>query len=311
MADYIGQNIYITPTRIVSLPEYYGSNSYRSTAQLETETNLKNKNHQGRLSAKAIQKMRTAINWLLCSAETKKVYQKSTNRWFDFKINFITLTLPDTANVIDNKALQKNLLNPFFTYLRTYCNLNNYIWKLEFQKNGKLHVHFIADTFIHHRKLRSIWNKLLQHNGYLIAFHAKFGHSDPNSTDVHSVRKIRNLAAYMAKYMTKQQDALDSVKGRIWGCSQKLSAAFKTKVFIDRDQCHLELKPLFSNNIPFQPMGSIDKLTGRFKQYGEIFYLTYLNWKNDLIGDIKAKFEETCLTIKGIISATPPSFVVD
>jgi len=297
---YIGQNVYIRPSYVVSLPEYAGGSKYNSLDFKANEANLQDKTHKGLLSSKAIGKMKNSINWLLCSADEKNVYHKKLNSWFKFKVNFITLTLPDTTMEITNTILQKRLLNPFLTYMRTYHNLQNYVWKLEFQKNGKLHVHFISDVFIHHSKIRSCWNGILAKNNFLIDFTKKFGHCDPNSTDIHSIKKIKNLGAYLAKYMTKNAADLVGIKGRIWGCNQELSKANQTKLFIDRDQCHLQLKPLMNSDIEYKPIEILNPKTGIFKKIGELFFLKYSDWENTMFGEIKKTFNETILFLKNV-----------
>ena len=306
--DYIGQNLFIRPTYIVSLPEYAGDLRPRSYAAIKNQENLKDNFHKGVLSHKAISKMKNAVNWILCAAEPKKVYNKKYNSWFNFKVNFITLTLPDTAIEVDNKMLQAKLLNPFLTYLRTYRSLKNYVWKLEFQKNGKLHVHLVSDTFIHHAELRKAWNRLLEQNGLIDDFFAKFGHRDPNSTDIHSVKKIRNLGAYMAKYMTKQAGDLQNIKGRIWGCNQEVSRANKCRMFVDRDSCLEKIRPLMQSNIEYKALGEIDKYTGQFKSYGEMFYLKYTDWQHNIKGSIKESFQDTIMMLRGILTDDPLIF---
>lgn len=298
--DYIGQQVHIRPNYIVSLPVYDGEGGNRSAAQLSNETNLKANEHGGVLSGKSINKMKAAINWLLVSAQPKTVYSKKWDKTFTFKVNFITLTLPDTTEQIDNKCLQTKLLNPFLTYLRAYAGLKNYLWKLEFQSNGKLHVHFISDAFIHHSVLRDAWNRILGKSGFLNDFESKFGHRNPNSTDVHSVKKVKNLAAYLVKYMAKQDKLLSLVKGRIWGCNKALSEALKTSVFIDRDACVTELKPLMSKGIEYKAIGANDKYTGLFRQFGEVFFLKYKNWQHDIKGVIKDKFLDVVSFIQGV-----------
>lgn len=295
---YIGQNLYIRPSYIVSLPEFDKSSKYSSLDFKANQANLSDNDHKGLLSSKAVGKMKNAINWLLCSAEDKPVYNKKYNSWFNFKVNFITLTLPDTSEKIDNKKLQTLLLNPFLTYLRKYKGLKNYVWKLEFQKNGKLHVHFVSDTFIHHAVIRSAWNRLLSNNKYLIEFYKKFNHENPNSTDVHSVRKINNLAAYLVKYMTKDQAALSQVKGRIWGCNQELSKANKTTIFINRDELHKHMPCLMQSDIEYKKIEVENPVTKIKKAFGEIFFIKYSDWFTTLRGAIKNEFDNTILFLK-------------
>jgi hypothetical protein len=297
---YIGQNLYIRPGYIVSLPEFSYSSAFTSEAFRKNQKNLLDKAHNGVISQKADKKIRNAINWLLCAAEPKKVYVKKTNSWFDFKVNFITLTLPDTANEITDYVFKTKLLNPWLTYCRKYFGLKNYVWKIEFQKNGKLHLHITTDTFIHHAKIKSSWNRLLGSNGFLLDFYKKFGHSKPNSTDIHSVRKIRNLGAYLAKYMSKKLSDTKKLRGRIWGCNFEIARANKTTMFIDRNECHSALKPLMQKKIEWYKMQMVDKKTGLLKDRGEIFYLTMQNWLSDISGTIKEKFTEVVLGLKNI-----------
>lgn len=297
---FVGQHLYIRPSYIVSMPEYYGSSKYESLDFKANQANLQEKHHGGVLSSKAIGKMRNAINWLLCAAEDKKVFNKKLQSWFNFKVNFITLTLPDTSTEIKNTVLQKQLLNPFLTYMRTYCGLKNYVWKLEFQKNGKLHVHFIADVFIHHSKVRAAWNSILGKNNFLIDFSKKHGHSNPNSTDVHSVRKIKNLAAYLVKYMSKQDADLSKIKGRIWGCNRELSKANKTRVFIEPHDCKRELQQLMSADIEFKKLENENPVTKIKRSFAEIFFVKYSDWQHTLQGRIKEAFNDTVLFLKNV-----------
>lgn len=307
---YIGQNLYIRPSYIVSLPAYSGSGSYTSLDFQANQANLLNNNHKGALSSKAIGKMRNSINWLICAAEEKKVFNKKYNSWFNFKVNFVTLTLPDSLIKVDNKFLQKNLLNPFLTYMRKFHNLKNYVWKLEFQKNGKLHVHFISDVFIHHAVIRKCWNSILGKNNLLVQFSEKFNHSNPNSTDVHSIKKVKNLAAYLAKYMSKNAKDLENIKGRIWGCNQELSKANQTKIFVDRDECITTLKPLMNSDIEYKPIERENNYTKLKKRIGEIFFLNYVDWFTTITGDIQEAFNNTVLELKNAASNQNQIFTI-
>jgi hypothetical protein len=300
--QYIGQNIYIRPSYVVSLPEYDHSSRFSSLEFKANQANLINNNTNGLLSSKAIGKMKNAINWMLCSADNKKVFNKKLNSWFDFKVNFCTLTLPDTEKPIDNKQLQALLLNPLLTYLRKYKGLKNYVWKLEFQRNGKLHVHFVSDVFIHHKALRACWNRLLASNKFLLDFKKKFGHENPNSTDVHSIRKIKNLAAYLAKYMTKNSADLSKIKGRIWGCNQELSQANKTKVFINRDDLHKHMPCLVESDLECKKIESENPETKIKKSFGEIYFIKYNDWFTTMRGAIKDAFDDTILYLKNVAS---------
>lgn len=290
---YIGQNVYIRPSYIVSLPEYSGISRNLSKSFIDNQKNLDDNAHKGLLSNKSISKMKNAVNWLLCSAKEKNVYSKKHDSWFKFKVNFITLTLPDTSCEISDEVFKEKLVQPFLAYCRKFYQLGNYVWKLEFQKNGKLHLHLVTETFIHHAKMRKCWNTILGHNGYLIDFYKKFGHADPNSTDVHSVKKIKNLAGYLAKYMSKQSEDLVKIKGRIWGCSEHLSKANRTRVFIDRNACHIMLRPLMHPRIDYKAILGKNEKTQMPKKIGELFFLNFNNWRHDIKGTVKNVFTDT------------------
>jgi hypothetical protein len=325
---YLGQKLFVRPSYIVSLPVYDTPERQKTIKQLDNEKNLRNNSTSLELSYKAKKRMRNAINWLLVSAKPKKVFQKAKNREFEFKINFITLKLPDTIEPINNEIFKKKLLNPFLTLMRETYKLNNYVWKMEYQKNGKLHCHLTTDTFIHHEIIKNSWNNLLKRNGFLEDYHNKFKNLSfeqycsiskgadkrnkadnlrayengvksnwyaPNSTDIHSVKKINDLASYLCKYMVKSMiDGFLTIKefnGRIWGCSQKLSEISKNQLDICRSETSDDMRCLMNKNINYQPMYIPDKITGVPKKWGEIFFLTYSNWVNDIKGTIKNFFD--------------------
>lgn len=67
--------------------------------------------------------------------------------------------------------------------------------------------------------------------------------SDPNSIDIHSLKKVKNVAAYIAKYVSKTTKTPDDAKycnldekpinGRQWFCSQSLSKLKNIVVDVD------------------------------------------------------------------------------
>lgn len=299
--EWIGQNVYVRPSYIVSMPDFYSPYKMPSRAFIDNQINLKDNSHGGTISGKADKKCRNAINWLLCASENKKVFHSGTGRWFDFKVNFITLTLPDTDQPIKEHDFKTKLLNPWLTLLRRYHGLKNYVWKIEFQKNGKLHLHITSDTFIHYSIIRKSWNKLLGSNGYLTKFSRDNGHADPNSTDIHSVRKVKDLAAYIAKYMTKNEVYKKQVRGRIWGCNFELSRANKTKIFVPSPECGDFFKQLFKPDIEYSQIFAPAKEHERPRSIGEIFYLKYKDWQTKIKGELKQVFLDTVAGLKNLI----------
>lgn len=292
MAEYIGQLLYIKPTMIVSVPEFDIQRNMFTLARVENQKNLVKKHHHGKLSHKAIQRIKTAINWLVVSAKPKRVYHSALKKHFTFKVNLVTLTLPDTSIKISEQAFKTKLIHPFLVYMKKYYGLKNYVWKVEFQKNGKLHLHITTDTFIHHATLRHYWNQLLKRNGFLDDFIKKYKHENPNSTDVHSVWKVKNLGAYIAKYMAKNSDSEETVNGRIWGCNYELSDKNKCVLGFHRDEVGAEMRELFKPQIKYKDIVTTNPKTGLLFRSAELFFIELNQWGTAIKGRIKQAFDE-------------------
>lgn len=299
---FVGQNLYIKPSYIVSIPEFYYENKCKSFKFEENKANLADNKTNGIMSGKAINNIKNAINWMLVSTRKKRVFSHKSQSHFNFKVAFITLTLPDTDVRVNNTTFQKQLLNPFLVYLRKYNQLKNYVWKMEFQDNGKLHCHITIDTFVHWRDIRKTWNRLLLRNGLLSKFERANGHTNPNSTDIHSIKKVKNLAAYLAKYMAKNKELsiehegkeyfyTPVMSGRIWSCNYELSRAKTCKVHIPADACAQELPSLFKKEIDFKKLFRENPVTKELTEIGEIFYPKAINWIKDITGVVKQTFD--------------------
>ena len=302
MSEYIGQILYIKPTMIVSMPEYDTPRNKYTEERLKNQENLKKNKHNNKLSDKAIKRIKNAINWLVASAKEKKVYNNTTKKNFNFKVNLITLTLPDTTKAISEKELKSKLMHNFLVYLKKYYFLKNYVWKIEFQKNGKLHIHLTTDTFISHHVIRSVWNNILEKNGHLEDFKKKFKHNNPNSTDVHAVWKVQNLGAYLAKYMSKNEQNTDILNGRIWGCNYELSDKNKCVVGINRDECHIAMKCLMNKEIDYKEIVTQNKLTKIISRTAEVFFIKQEQWKSIINGIIKETYDKHRFKIRNAIT---------
>jgi hypothetical protein len=305
---FVGQNLYIKPSYIVSIPEFYYENKTTSHHFEANKSNLADNKTNGIMSPKAINAIKNAINWMLVSTRKKRVYSHKSQSSFNFKVAFITLTLPDTDVRVNNATFTKQLLNPFLVYLRKYNQLKNYVWKMEYQENGKLHCHITIDTFVHWRDIRKTWNRLLLRNGLLSKFERAYGHNNPNSTDIHSIKKVKNLAAYLAKYMAKNNECKIThegkdyfytpvMSGRIWSCNYELSRAKTCKVHIPADECREGLTPLFKKEIDFKKLFREHPVTKELSEIGEIFYPKAINWIKDITGPVKKTFDAMRNTI--------------
>ena len=137
------------------------------------------------------------------------------------KYTFITLTLSSAQRHCD-KILKRELLNHFIITLKNNYGLKNYIWKAEVQQNGNLHYHLLQDTYIPHKELRTIWNGCQNKLGYVDEFARTHLHADPNSSDIHGLRKVRNVEAYVSKYMSKSETSRP-ICGHTWGRSDSIN----------------------------------------------------------------------------------------
>lgn len=203
---------------LYSLPE---TRYYISAAQKEARKHLKENKQKGLISNKAEKRIKNSIEWLLHLAKTKTFYHMKRKKNYHFKINFVTLTLA-SKQIHSDKEIKKELLNHFIVELKKKWKVKNYLWRAEAQKNGNIHFHIVTDVFIPWVELRNVWNRIQNKLGYVDRFKAKYKHRNPNSTDVHSIKNIRNISAYLAKYCTKNSDTR-LIEGNIWGLSYSLS----------------------------------------------------------------------------------------
>lgn len=309
-AVYTGQRLHIRPTYIVSLPEYDAPTKIRSHRQRINEKNLQDNSHEGLLSRKAATKLKNAINWLVASAKYKEVYSKDLGRSFWFKVNFITLTIPPQQMGSAKEKEVKAVLHSWLSYARKYFYLKNYVWKFEAHKDGRLHIHLTSDTFINHVRLRSSWNRLLSSNGLLQAHFSKWGNLNPNSTDVHSVYKVSNLAAYLAAYMTKKPELDVSFKGRIWGCNRELSSNNACSETLCPTTVSEDMQVLFDKKVRWKAILGKADIFGVARQIGEVFFLTLDQWATLGKSRIKRIYDDHRFYIRNNILKPPKEYFV-
>jgi hypothetical protein len=213
-----------------------------------------NNDHQGIISKRSAAKIRKGISWLLYIANEKEVPSSYHGKTFKFKLSFITLTLASQQKHSDHEIKTK-LLNQFLIEARKKWHVVNYLWRAEPQKNGNIHFHILCDRFVPWSELRDCWNRIQNKLGYVDRyreerreFHkggfrvrqellskwdyknqlrayrtgSKKDWNSPNSTDIHSVVRIKNLPQYLAKYCTKNEGGR-KIEGNLWNLSASLS----------------------------------------------------------------------------------------
>ncbi len=287
------------------VPKRFGSVRFK-----DNQKNLLDHKHKGELSKKSQRKLATVVDWLIVSAKTKWVFDKRTQKHFSFKVNFITLTLPDTHEPITEKDFKTKLLQPWISYMRKYGYMRNYVWKIEFQENGKLHAHFTTDTFIHYDKIRDSWNRLLFNHGYLSKWFADKGNYSPNSTDVHSVSKIKNLGGYIAKYMAKTSTYTHTATSRLWGCNYELSRALKTSMHIFPPDEERDLRPCMDKDIGYKALVKESGIMNQLSIYGEVFWLEPHQWAKFALSKVGTIYNYARSDIRNLAPDPPKEYLV-
>jgi hypothetical protein len=225
---------------------------------------FQNNLHNGRISPAALRKITRAVSYLTYLVPKRRYYTTADARSGTYFLTFVTLTL-SSNQIHSDHEIKSCVMEPFLNEMRKVYKVNNYIWRAEKQANGNLHFHILADRFIWWNDLRNSWNYFQNRLGYVNRYrdNQKTWHREgfkfrpelaskwdlkkqysaykaglrtdwnsPNSTDIHSLRSISQVSAYVTKYITKPgEDQI--VSGRLWGCSQDLSGLTGSIEFAD------------------------------------------------------------------------------
>lgn len=233
-----------------------------------TKNNFRKKNDGLHLSKKTQRKIENAVNWLLQLSEYKTI--EINGKKVKSKLSFITLTLPTKQTHTDNEIKAK-CLNQFLIEMKQRHPDFLYIWKTERQKNDNIHFHITTNITEHYQVIQRIWNRCVNKLGYVdeytnnmktkykngflydLRLQEKYGHSrekqkqmyenslktgfrEPHSTEIKSVRNIKNIAAYISKYIVKDiNEDSKRIDGNLWSCSELLSNMNITFDLLDVD----------------------------------------------------------------------------
>ena len=194
--------------------------------------------HNFEISKKASARIKEKISWLYELSKSKTITKKIDKPMYSYKMCFLTLTLPFVQQH-ETSEITKVCLHQFLTECKIKFGMNNYVWRLEFQKNGNAHYHIATDSYIDYVSCKLIWNRCLQKLGYISWYSDKMSklsfedyrklYSDngkvsfeklrerygrgcatrwdsPNTVDVIAVANAKNIAFYISKYITKKSD---------------------------------------------------------------------------------------------------------
>ena len=233
-----------------------------------------NKRDNNELSPRARKRIRNSVNWLayLSGTRESKYFKGKSKK--PFSLGFWTLTLP-SKQMHSHKEIKSKCLNNFFNTMRSKFHMKNYIWVAELQSNGNIHFHITTDIYVHYMEIRRVWNKSLELLGYVSEYQQvrqtmsfveysywrnqsgtrnkakilkSYNHGkntrwrDPNTVDIKSVKNIKSMGAYLAKYISKNTgveskpgpfaDSLSEFEGRLWFLSQSLSKLGTVKLYM-------------------------------------------------------------------------------
>jgi len=228
---------------------------YKPKGQTKEYLRTLDKSNKGKISPQARRKINKAVDYLVYLSNDKALPAKQSGRYYKFKISFLTLTL-SSKQIHTDHEIKQMFLNQFLVEARKRWQMLNYVWRAEKQSNGNIHFHILCDKFIPWSELRDTWNRIQNKLGYVDRYRDEMRSyheggfkvrqslldtwdykkqikaykvgvandwSSPNSTDVHSIRFIKDVKAYIAQYMAKNESDKD-ILGRLWGCSTPLSS---------------------------------------------------------------------------------------
>lgn len=235
---------------VLSFYKKSGKSTFRTKEkQRSIENLLLQPTYSGKVTDGSQKRLTRAIENLLQVAVQKPFFHDGKE--YHFKVNFVTLTLYSFGRRVPGKEAHKNCLEPLLRWMRSK-GMTAYVWKAELQSKREdchqLHYHLTTDVYIDYLELRAKWNQLQRRAGYLDYYFEKFGHWDPNSTDVHATHNKRNLVGYLKKKivrysdkkkyqhlrrqylikaeMTKAVQNEETIEGKVWDCSLNLKVAF-------------------------------------------------------------------------------------
>lgn len=223
--------------RMIIYDKYIGPRGNREQGKLRAE-NMKEqrkKAYKGQLSKGGKKRLERAIYTLTKATKKRKLYNPVCKAMVSHHLSFLTLTVSDSTTNYTSREVQATCLRPFLDWLVKTHQVKLYIWKAELQKRGQVHYHIIFPNLIPYWEIKNKWNYLQLKAGYLEGYFEKYGSYSPNSVDIHSMYKVKDAAAYLAKYMTKAVKSKSNkcadnapsdvvMDGKVWDCSSILKS---------------------------------------------------------------------------------------
>jgi hypothetical protein len=303
------------PNKIVLFNEvsrYGSSDKKKGVESISNEkTNLTRKFHNFNITPTAQKNLREKISWLYQLSKSRFVITYSGKQITNFKINFLTLTLP-AKQAHPTSQITNECLNQFLSEIRQRTKMENYVWRLEFQHNGNVHYHVVTDTYIDYFFAQKIWNRILSKLGYIDAFASKMkklsaydyfleygekrkqtfeeshksyvkgrseGWRNPPSVDVKSCTSNKHIGLYISKYFSKKKDG-----NPICNALDNEDNSFGLRLwFCSRSLSKLKGIVDYVEAVEFNPadaIKSLDKTRKYFHKYATCYYFEWADLSN-------------------------------
>lgn len=211
--------------------------STAGNASQSAKVKLVKKFHNFEISINSQRNLRDKITYLFHFAKSRSIKTYSGKTIPNFKVCFLTLTLP-SPQVHTTAQMNTECLEPFLEVLRKRLKMQNYVWRMEFQSNGSVHYHIATDTYIDYFFAQKQWNSIINKLGYVDQYAEKMkaltyneylnryskggeipadvvykrylkgkacGWSQPNTVDVKNAKSSDNIGYYISKYFSKKE----------------------------------------------------------------------------------------------------------
>lgn len=275
----------IKPNSIVLYQRLESGDGLRTVRNSNIEYLRKN-DHNGFLSEKATSNIKKAVKYCFWLSGSMRQGNRKIKAKPYGKLSLLTLTLSSKQFHPDN-YIKSKMLNQFLVEIRQYNNKLFYVWRAEKQKNGNIHFHILVNIFIPLHLILRVWNRIQKKHGYLQDYKNKHQsltfkeylnfyppknlpdrikkyhyYSDqkkknwenPNSVDIHGIKKAKSIYAYISKYLAKESefvlkkevcpvtfeekdvkiyDESQKISGRIWFASEVITSFKEDSLFIE------------------------------------------------------------------------------
>jgi hypothetical protein len=270
-------------------------------------------NHPEIITRKTKSAITNSIYAMLWLTGCKQLFQNRVYENASKKITFATLTLPSEQNHTDT-FIKKEILNHFYTELRSTFPDLLYIWRSEKQLNGNVHFHSILNKYYNCNVLQKQWNRIIEKYGYVSSYSDKFSKfsyeeyrqyvlstrdvtnailqkrydtgtkenwRNPPSTQITKINNVTNVSGYLCKEMIKTNQMIqNNISVPLW----KFPSA--GRVF----SCSqlLSQKSSFSGEIPYECADELLSLPEMLpKKVYKNDYITHISISPDLFLQFK------------------------